>query len=263
MIRKLSMFIASVLALGLTACEPQRAPTQAPPASSGSDLTLRTYDVPPGHGPKLRPILANLLKRGDEPIGRTALAPDGRLVVLAPASIHEGVAAFLKDAKKDDGAIKPPPTIALSYWLVVAAPGSSPDAQRCGPKGLKCLRAGPDLIKAVEAVDATHGPDAGKMHYDLLEHLSVRSMDSEHANLHGAAAHIHQRAAVVGDKIIADLEVKVMRPQAPGVETRLQFSPEQTVILGQVAFREDPKGEKSDKDTKGMLLFITRGKIEE
>lgn len=262
---RFSLMGAGLLALGLLGCDSQRTTQPAAPAPAASDITLRSYDLPPGHGPKIRPILSNLMKKGDDqPVGRTALSPDGRLIVLAPESIHQGVASFLKDLKESGSEVKPPPSIALSYWLIVAAPGPSPQAEQCGSKGLRCLRGGPDLVKAVEAVDATQGPGAGPTHYTLLEHLSIRSMDSERAELNGAASQIEQRASVAGGKIVADLSVRVMAQQAPGVRTRLQFSPDQTVILGQMAFREPRGGESSpDDNAKGMLLFVTRGKVEE
>jgi len=275
----LSSICAGLLSLGMVGCEPHPAPQPTVPLSS-TDMTLRTYKLPPGHGPKIRPILSNLLKNGDQQVGRTALAPDDRLVVLAPDSIHRGIEVFLKDLNASSTPLKPPPTVALTHWLVVAAPGPSPD-ESCGPKGLQCLRGGPEVVKAVEAVDKSNGAGSGPMHYTLLEQLSIRSMDSEHAELDGATAHIKQRATVEGGKIVADLNVRVMRRNAAGIETRLQFSPNQTVILGQVAFDpeaahppaggdgqsgERARGEKAkrvDDEPRGMLLFITRGKVEE
>lgn len=255
----LKSFLVTLMTLALVGCEPQHASQPATPATSDGALTLRTYQLPPGHGEKVRPILANLLKRGDDdPVGRTAVAPGDRLLVLAPASIHAGVEQFLKEMKTSDAPLEPPPTIALTHWLVVANPGPSPEPDRCGPKGFQCLRGGPEVIKAIEAVDATHAP-GDSMHYALLEQLTIRSLEGEQARLNGGAAMVSQRAGTAGGKIIADLEIRVMRKNGQELDTRLQFAPNQTVVLGQVAFSG---GNEGDGAPKGMLLFVTRGTVE-
>ena len=79
------------LALTLTGC-PLGQSTPTPPTAA---LVLRTYDVPAGSGQRLRSVLKEVLWFGAEGkdastwVGRVDVGPDGRLIVLAPESVHD------------------------------------------------------------------------------------------------------------------------------------------------------------------------------
>lgn len=265
---------ALIAALALLGCDRGHATSPAP-ATAASAPTLRTYQVPPGYGPKVRPILSGLLKGGDnEPaVGRAALAPDDRLVVLAPESVQDGVKSLLDDLAKNKGTTTAPPTVTITHWLVVAKAEPLHGPEECGPRGLQCLQGGPELVKALEAVAASQGPAGDRLSFVLLEKLSVRAIDSEFADLEGAHARVKQRASVANGKILADVSIDVQASKGSGaVRTQLQFAPNQTVVLGQVAYEERNGGGKDkEKDTTsdsaggqpGMLLFVTRGTVEE
>lgn len=271
MSRKLTVpltLVAAALALG--GCDGRHATSPAP-STAASAPTLRTYQVPAGYGPKVRPIVGGLLSGGDKepPVGRAALAPNDRLVVLAPESVQSGVKSLIDDLAKNKDQVAVPPTVTMTHWLVVVDDAPAPEG--CGPKGLECMQGGPDLARALETVTRSQGPAAEKLTFRLLERLSVRSIDSEYADLQGARARVKQRASVSGGKILADVSIDVMGKWGSGaVRTQLQFAPSQTVVLGQVAFdtpRGDEGGQKGAESRDaggypGMLLFVTQGTVE-
>ena len=266
MSRKLTVPISLVAALTLFGCDGRHAASPAP-STAASAPTLRTYQVPPGYGPKVRPIIGGLLSGGenDAPVGRAALAPNDRLVVLAPESVQSGVKSLVDDLAKNADDVAVPPTVTMTHWLVVVDDAPAPEG--CGPKGLECVQGGQDLVRALEAVTRSQGPAADKLNFRLLEKLSVRSIDSEWADLQGGRARIKQRASVSNGKILADVSMEVMPKWGSGtVRTQLQFEPSQTVVLGQVAFdshrlQREAKGAEVS-DVPGMLLFVTQGRVE-
>lgn len=103
-----------------TAC-PQP-PATATPAPGGipPNLQLRSYEVPNQGAQRLRGVLMQLLwfgsdsKDSNKYVGRADVGPDGRLIVLAPESVHEGVKAIVASVTAHP--VKEPGTVRIDYF---------------------------------------------------------------------------------------------------------------------------------------------------
>src|SRR5690606_13406941 len=95
--------------LGLSACQPG-APQPATPATlatssepapepDSDEPLLRTYTVPPDQARSIARALSSALSSGKDlpPLGTVKHLPDGRLLVVAPPGIQDGIAALIRD----------------------------------------------------------------------------------------------------------------------------------------------------------------------
>jgi len=188
------------------------------PADPGRPV-LASYPLPVGLGDRVVGLLRDLLAEGEHPIGRVALAPGDRVIVVAPESIQEGIAATMKslgDAQEPS----PPATIQLHYWLVLGRPAAQ-------AAGLERLGEG---APAMDAIMRSQGP----LDLRLVDEVRLASMEGEWAEVAGRRAHIEQRVVRVGDRVIADLNVGAVG----SLRTRVQLEPGKFVVLGQVGYDE-------------------------
>ncbi len=89
--------VAVLAVLSFAACESRSSTSTNSVNGVPTNLVLRTYDVPNNGAQRLRGVLKDLLWFGSEGkdsnkyVGRADVGPDGRLIVLAPENVHEGV----------------------------------------------------------------------------------------------------------------------------------------------------------------------------
>lgn len=203
----------------LSSCDPRGVTSQPAPGSVPTNLVLRTYEVPSGGAQRLRSVLKELLwfgadgKDSSKFVGRADVGPDGRLIVLAPESVHEGVKALVASVTAKP--VKEPGTVHLTYWVVVGAPGKS-DAPPA-----PALQ---ELAPALAEVEKNEGP----MSFTLVEKLQVGSLSGERGSLNGRDTSVRQFATVVDGQLTADLQLERM---AQKLETRVRLEPGQLVVL--------------------------------
>lgn len=204
------------MAAPLAACA---TPSQ-PPAQVEPEMTLVAYDVPHGYGDEVWTLLNRTLSRGSEqtPVGRAAMGPGDKLVVVAPKAVQLGVGKFLTELDALDTPPEPAPAVTLSYWLVVAEPADKADA----PVALA------DVQPALDEIGKTQGP----MRFALLERMQVTSRERR-AMTEGAAARISQNATLVRENVIADVEIDLGHYR---IDTQVKSKPGQFVVLGQTGF---------------------------
>ena len=211
-------------ALSTLACRSERSP--APPAAEprGPEMVLRTYPVPSGTGQEIRSILDNVFAglEKDKLLARASLSPDGRLVVVGPPGIQDGVKSFLDEVGKAPPPAAPP-TVEITYWLVA---GRRTQKYAAGP-GLK------DVEKVLAAVADADGP----MEFTLVERLRLTSLSSERGFAQGQTAEVSQQATVTGGTLVADLSVTA-KPAI--IQTRVQLTPGQTLVLGEAGYQPLP-----------------------
>ncbi len=201
------------LALTLTGC-PLGQSTPTPPTAA---LVLRTYDVPAGSGQRLRSVLKEVLWFGAEGkdastwVGRVDVGPDGRLIVLAPESVHEGVKALV--ASVVSKGIKEPETVTLSYWVVVGTPGA--DQPQPMPAELE-----PALAEVKKA--------EGALGFTLIEKLTVSSLSGERGDLNGRDTSVEQYVTNVDDALTADLRLERFGQR---IRTRVRLAAGKVVVL--------------------------------
>lgn len=235
--------LATALAvLCFSSCDALR-PPGAPPATNGipGNLVLRSYDVPNGGAQRLRSALKELLyfgsdgKDSNKYVGRADVGPDGKLIVLAPESVHEGVKALVASANAHP--VAEPGTVRLNYWVVVGAAGKSDAALA------------PNLAEVAPALAELEKSD-GPMSFTLVEKLQVSSLSGERGRLNGRDTSVRQFATVVDGQLTADLELERM---AQKLETRVRLEPGQLVVLA-----SSGAPAKDQVDTGRSVYFLVR-----
>lgn len=212
------MLRALVVFLLLSSCLPSTA-TPPPPGGVPGNLVLRSYDVPSGGAQRLRSLLKELLWFGSEGkdsnkyVGRADVGPDGRLIVLAPESVHDGVKALVASVTANP--IKEPGTVRLSYWVVIGAPGKS----ETPPSPALA-----ELAPALAELEKNDGP----MSFMLVEKLNMSTLSGERGQLQGRDTSVRQYANMVDGQLTADITLERMRQR---LETRVRMEPGQLVVL--------------------------------
>ena len=222
--RSLALGLLAALAIGVgwLAC---RLPAAA--AAEPERVELRVYDVPKGYENEAQRMLGNALLSGDKPIGRVDVGPGGKLVVVAPRPIHDGVQRFMEDLRSLDTPLPSPQSVSLTYWLVVGRP------RRGGGPGEVALRGGDsgEVAPALQQIVASQGPTE----FSLLERARLSSTDNrEWARTRGSHATIAQRTTTAEGKVMAELNIEVSGGNS--VTTQVILEPGQFLVLGQTGY---------------------------
>ncbi len=236
-----------LVALALAACTDTSTPTvePAPPAPAAnlevSEVdadapVMRTYEVPAGRSDELEQVLKSAMSMGRDqpPRGRVDQLHDGRLVVVAPESIHAGVAQLCLDFQ---GQPEPPPptTIPIDYWVVRAQRGETADAGAL-----------PAELEGVAQEILVDGP--AKL--TLVEHLRLASSAHDFAKVEGRYAKVQHRFSPRGDRLVANIDFETRRSDSQ-VESTLSIEPETFVILG-------VGGDGDDSVEDASLYYVLR-----
>ena len=226
------------------------------PAASDA-LVLRAYDVPAEHAAELQGIVEGLLWVGkDQPRrGSAALAPSGQLLVSAPAGFQPGIADVI--AKLKSGPATTAPTITLDYWIVLGASAAA---------DTKGALVAPEIGPALDALLKSQGG----MKLALMERLSVSSQSGSDGRAEGSLWQTKQTAAVHGDKVVADIDIRGMRIQGD-LQTRVEIPIGKIVVLGQAGSKlggparemlVDPDLAKAADVGTATAFYIVRAQVE-
>jgi hypothetical protein len=222
-------------ALTIVACEPTAAVAPVKP-----EMQLQVYDVPQGVARDLRGALNNALgnykESGEAPLGRASLAPDGRLIVLAPERIQKGVAALVEQAGKRPSTLPVP--VDLTYWFVVGRRGAAGQAP-----GLE------EIKPALDEITRAQGP----MQFRQLEQLKLSTITGEVGTVHGEQVNVKQEMTFTAGVVMARVSLST---RTKSVETTVQARPHQLIVLGQSGFKE---GDKADEEA--MLFYVIRADV--
>lgn len=131
--------------------------------SAEPSLEMRVYDVPAAQTQSLERTLNNVFADAKGATGRVSSPAPGRLVVLAPAGLHDSIEASLRTLAKEQA----PPggsagetadqSMRLSFWTVDAVPVDGPDDSSLAPLA-------PALDEARKQL--------GIVHFELRDHVS-------------------------------------------------------------------------------------------
>ena len=222
--RTRAMVVAAVLVSMMAGACAMSPPTPPP---TGRELVLMAYDVPAAHAAEIERVLSSAMPREGEnslPVGRVSMLPDGRLLVVAPHGIQHGVGALVAGLASRP-APPAPPTISMTYWLVIGK-RSSKDA------------ATPVELREIDAALAAAVKADGPMEFRLVEKATVASLPDEHGELQGVEfSRIAQRGTIVGGKLLAELKIDPLNYGR--VETRVQIEPGQLVLLAESGATKD------------------------
>lgn len=205
----------------LSGCLPTTPAAPAPPP----DHQLVTYAVDPALSPQVQGVLRRLLRPGSEDArGTISEAPGGHIAVLAPVSVHEGVAALITRLQADAGEQAPPANLRFTYWVVQGRPVEEPVPLRAGLAPLE------DTLAAVSRWD-------GLQEFRLVGHSTLTSLDSDRGASHSERLRVSQVASLdpASGHILADVDLELEREgtrgPSPKLETRVQLQPGQTLVL--------------------------------
>ncbi len=229
---------------------PEPGPERALDSGEGADaapkvdaIVMHTYVVPNGRAGELASVLRTALYAGKDqpPRGTVTALDDGRLVVVAPGSVHEGVVQLCEELAEGTAAT-PTATLAFDYWIVQAEPSveSALDLPGVlGPVAEEILADGPAKLS-------------------LFGALQLSSMSNEHARVEGDRISIEHRAALVDGQIVADLGIDLEGIKA-SLETRIPLTPGQFVVLGQVGYDERLLPDQAPRGRS--LYYVVRAEI--
>ena len=209
---------------------------------------LRTYSVPHGYENEIRSMLRTTLGTDETSIGRAAIGPGGKLVVVAPTAVHRGIQQFVKELDSIENA--PPPTpVALSYWMIAGRPSSGTTPyQVMGKQPLD------DVQQALEQIVLSQGPTD----FTLIERLKLVSIGEDTARISGRIVGVSQQASVAaqGD-VIARIRIGMRRYS---LETEVKLEPGQFVVLGNTGYDGGFDGQQTD-ERELMLYFVITSEL--
>jgi hypothetical protein len=231
-------------------------PPAPPPAADADEPLLRTYAVPPEQSRSLERALASALSSGKDlpPLGTVRPLPDGRLVVVAPPGIQDGVAAMLRDL--DPSKAPPVRTAEFDYWIVLGEPAEA-------AQGVDAVL---DIAPALQAIADSQGP----MKFSLLESMHLSSLIDDDGEADGNRMQARQVVTEVGGRLVADLDLAVSvtgtgrqhlracMDDCNRFKSRVHLDPGQLLVVGQAGV-EVPAG-KAEHGRKTMF-YIVRGQV--
>lgn len=204
------------------------------------NLVLRSYEVPNNGAQRMRGVLKELLwfgadgKDSSKFVGRADVGPDGKLLVLAPESVHDGVKNLV--ASMTAHPVKEPGTVRIDYWVVTGTPGKS----EALPPGLQ------EVSPALAQVEKNDGP----MAFALVEKLSVNSLSNERGSMDGRDTHVRQFTNVVDDQVTADLDIERFGQR---MTTRVRIKPGVLTVLASAGMTSKDQGE-----TNRTVYFLVK-----
>ena len=223
--------LAATLAFGCerpSTTQPTQIISTPTPVASEPVIELKVYDVPANTGDRLRPILQRVL--GDH--GKVQQVPDGRLLVAAPGSVHDGLAGFFEEGKKL--APKARDTVKIEYWFVTGSLAKAGASKGADPR----LAPITDALSTIEK-------SQGIGNFRLEEHISLAATDGEYALTRGEVKEINQTASVQGELVEAHVEIS-LAGDARELSTKLRVRQGQTVVLGQAGWGDIPGRDRED-----------------
>lgn len=217
----------------------------APAAVADAPPVLGTYEAPPGRAGELANLLQQVLRRGKDnaPLGKATAVDEDRVLLVAPRSIHDGVAQLCEQMKQVP--VAPARSVRIDYWLVKVTDSDVNDTS-----------AVPEIADALAEVSANRGP----AEFTVVERASLSSMLNARASTRGATAEFSQVASAHEGSVVADLDVDLDR--AAGLvgelRTRVVVGPSQTMVIGLNGF-EQVRGANTDQVSD--LVYVVRAEL--
>jgi hypothetical protein len=212
---------------------------QKPPSSDASTLELRTYDVPKGTVRGLETVVKDVFWVADKtpPVGRATVTPDGRLAVVAPHNVQEGVQTLIDNVAKNPPLLEP--TIELHYWLLVARGAAAPSPP---PPGTK------EIEPALAEIQRNGGPQT----FTGIQKVELATLSDEWGSVEGQNLKIRQHAVQTSDGVFATINVDLVKN--PGrLETKVHLKPDQVVVL---AATSPQAADAGDSETLYYLVRV-------
>ncbi len=200
---------------------------------------IRAYDVPDGSAVRYRSMARTLLK-GSRSRGEVAIAPDGRLVIAASASVHADLASLFERT----GEVAPAPVaVALTYWVVSAKRASAP---------VTAPVTEPALAEIGDSLSALSKRQGG-LSFRLVDRIAIQSSTEARASHRGERTEVEQLLQSRGGVLVADLKIRTEAGKVGSLSTRVAVVPDKAMIIGETAV-----GEGTDE----TLIYLVRATVQ-
>jgi hypothetical protein len=222
------------------------------PGPSAQTLAIRSYPVAPEIAGEMRSALEVAMASQ----GHVSVTTDGRVLVMAPESLQQGVRAIVQEVSMEKPA--PTPMIRFELWAVSAVPGTA-----AGPDGSPGLA---EIAPALGDLQKAREP----LRFALLEKLALQARAGENDCLiQGVRAGFRVSPTVrYGAKgapvIAAKIEVQpVLNPifaaRQPGsLKAVVELPPGQLLVIGQNSL---PPGPAGAPNSQSQLYYIIRASL--
>lgn len=196
----------ALLALAVPGIEQMDARPAAEAARLRTDMRVVTYQVPPERSDVISSTLSAVLlgtRDGVQPLGQARVAAPGRLMVSAPASMHESIRQAIEELSQGQQVTgTTQAATAVEVWLVEAQESPGADDAR--------------LVTVKPMLDEAR-KRFGHGHYALLDRgMVVAMLDSSQAGITGSRFRAHLQARPQG-KQMAQVQINLDIPDAPVV----------------------------------------------
>lgn len=236
----LLILAASLLALGLTACQ---RPASSSQAAAAKPMQLKLYDVPPQRSEALMTALRSVIADGKS--SRVSQPLPGKLLVAAPADEQASIGAAIASLGK-----APVPAIAhaqyrVHFWLVDMLPGPGTDSASLKP-----------LSGTLDTLRKRMGPS----HFILADDAQVATLTGHRAHELGTASRNHFEFWIptAGNDQV-QLVLQYGRPGDDfGLKTTVSLTPGHYMVLAQTAMPGHMPGQHAVQPQGTMRLLVVR-----
>lgn len=255
----IAALVLGLLFLSAPAC---RKPEASAP-EAGGPLVMKAFRVPLGQGQRIENSLNHMFATGeDQRIGRAALAPNGDLLVAAPAGFLPGLESYFRRLEAAGPTL--PATVSVECWILLSEPA-------VGPVDLGAFG---DLRPTLQAITESRGPQR----FLLLERLQAATMIGNQVGLSGAVAHAKiMPFELSGGDCTLWLSLDVMGLSTGTLnqfESRIRLPEGKTVVIGESGVRVSNrfpeildwlqagggKGAPGDSPEQASIYYVVRAK---
>jgi hypothetical protein len=189
------------------------------------ELVLRSYAAP-GRAHELEEPIRRLLLLKERQVGTVQVGPGDQLLVLAPRSVHEGLAELIAN-QADAGGATAPSSVLMTYWFVAAQPAAR-KVQRA--EELK------EIQPVLDEIEDAQGPQD----FRLIEGVRLRQAEGNGGGATTPKVEIRQRISVSDGNVVAWIRADPVGPNL--IDTTVNLRAGQFLVLGQLGLdrRLDP-----------------------
>jgi hypothetical protein len=217
MVRTKTIGVLAALSLAL-ACGGRSAGNGTSGAGE-EELVLRSYAAP-GRAHELEEPIRRVLRLGDHPVGSVQVGPGDQLLVLAPRSVHDGLAELIA-SQTDAGGATAPSSVLMAYWFVAAQPAAQ-EVQRA--EELK------EIKPVLDEVEDTQG----RQDFRLIEGVRLRQAEGTGGGATAPRVAIRQRISVSDGSVVAWIRIRTDPVGPVLIETTVNLRAGQFLVLGQL-----------------------------
>jgi hypothetical protein len=258
MVRTKTIGVLAALSLAL-ACGGRSAGNGTSGAGE-EELVLRSYAAP-GRAHELEEPIRRVLMLKERQVGTVQVGPGDQLLVLAPRSVHDGLAELIA-SQTDAGGTTAPSSVLMTYWFVAAQPATR-ESRRA------------EELKEVEPVLNEIEEAQGPQDFRLIEAARLRQAEGTGGGATTPKVEIRQRISVSDGNVVAWIRADPVGPNL--IDSTVNLQAGQFLVLGQLGLDKDldpffwpagpPRGREAqawrNRPAETALYVIVRAEVDQ